>query len=393
VEARDRVGGRAWTVQAGDDAIDLGCGWLHSADQNLFARAAEAFGFPIDKTEPPWMRQAFGIEFSAAEREAFGKALQALEERIEAAASAGEDRPVAELMQEGSPWNAALHAFSTYYNGAGFDEISTVDYDAFDDTEVNWRTPRGYGALVATFGAGAPVLFNTRVDRIDHSGSGVRLETASGAIEARCVIITAPTPLIADGRIAFVPDLAELRDAAAALPLGLANKVFLRLAEPQALPVESHLFGDISRVETGSYHLRPFGRDLIELYLGGRNARTLEGEGPGAAAAFAIEELARLLGSAIRDKLGFIAESRWAADTLACGSYSYALPGCAHLRAAYGRAIDDRIFIAGEAASPNHFSTAHGAAETGIAAARAALEALGRGPQQSTASEVVGPRP
>jgi monoamine oxidase len=205
----------------------------------------------------------------------------------------------------------------------------------------------------------------------------VRLETPQGTIQARAVIVTVPTPLLAEGRLAFAPDLPDLREAADALPLGLANKVFLRLAEPEAIPKESHLFGNTSRVETGSYHLRPFGRDLIELYLGGRNARTLEAEGDGAAAHFAIEELVRLLGSDMRGKLAPIAESHWAADPYACGSYSYALAGKAHLRAVYGQPIDDRIFIAGEAASPHSFSTAHGAAETGIAAAQAALTALG----------------
>jgi monoamine oxidase len=35
LEARDRVGGRAWTVQAAPDVVfDVGCGWLHSAEDN-----------------------------------------------------------------------------------------------------------------------------------------------------------------------------------------------------------------------------------------------------------------------------------------------------------------------------------------------------------------------
>lgn len=383
LEARDRVGGRAHTIQPADHALDLGCGWLHSADVNLFARAAETFGFPLDKTEPPWMRQAFGIEFPAAERAAFAAALNALEARIEDCAARGIDIPVAELKDAASPWNPALDAFSSYYNGAEFDRISTVDYDAYDDTDVNWRTPAGYGALIAAWGAGAPVVFGAAVTRLDRSGPSLVLQTPLGAVQARAVILTLPTPLIAQGRLTFAPDLPDLREAAAALPLGLANKVFLGLDEPEAFPIESHLFGDPARIETGSYHLRPFGRPLIELYLGGRNARTLEGEGEGAAAHFATEELARLLGSDMRRKLNPIAESRWGADPLAQGSYSYALPGSAHLRVAYARPIEERIFIAGEAASPNAFSTAHGAAQTGVAAAHAALSALGLTGQHS----------
>jgi len=41
--------------------------------------------------------------------------------------------------------------------------------------------------------------------------------------------------------------------------------------------------------------------------------------------------------------------------------------------------VDDRMFFAGEAASPNVFSTAHGAWLTGLRAAEEALRSLGAG--------------
>src|SRR5271157_5961164 len=34
LEALPRLGGRAWTRQAAGVSLDLGCGWLHSADRN-----------------------------------------------------------------------------------------------------------------------------------------------------------------------------------------------------------------------------------------------------------------------------------------------------------------------------------------------------------------------
>ncbi|MBV8565374.1 MAG: FAD-dependent oxidoreductase, partial [Methylobacteriaceae bacterium] len=55
------------------------------------------------------------------------------------------------------------------------------------------------------------------------------------------------------------------------------------------------------------------------------------------------------------------------------GSYSHALPGHADARSALAAPIDERIFFAGEACSPHDFSTAHGAYEPGVAAARAFL--------------------
>src|SRR5450759_4481151 len=40
VEARPRLGGRAWTVtDRSGFALDLGCGWLHSADRNPWLKA------------------------------------------------------------------------------------------------------------------------------------------------------------------------------------------------------------------------------------------------------------------------------------------------------------------------------------------------------------------
>src|SRR5438105_15688048 len=54
LEARDRVGGRSHTVMAAPGIpFDLGCGWLHSADQNSFVKIAEQLNFEIDKTRPP----------------------------------------------------------------------------------------------------------------------------------------------------------------------------------------------------------------------------------------------------------------------------------------------------------------------------------------------------
>src|ERR1700741_1933113 len=61
LEARDRVGGRGYTVQAAPDVIfDVGCGWLHSADQNSFVAIAEQLNFEVNKNLPPWRERAHG---------------------------------------------------------------------------------------------------------------------------------------------------------------------------------------------------------------------------------------------------------------------------------------------------------------------------------------------
>ena len=91
---------------------------------------------------------------------------------------------------------------------------------------------------------------------------------------------------------------------------------------------------------------------------------------------FAAGELARLFGNDIRRQIAPLASTAWLHDPWARGSYSYALPGHADDRALLAAPVDDRLFFAGEACSPNFFSTAHGAYMTGVVAAEAALASL-----------------
>lgn len=382
LEARERVGGRAWTVDAGGFPHDLGAAWVHSADVNPLTHPIELAGFTLDRSPPHWTRQALNVEFSAQDQADYGRAFGRLEARLEEAAheaaKTGVDRPASELMEPDGRWNGLLNAFSSYYNGAEFDQVSVLDYASYEDSGVNWRVREGYGAAIVHIGA-AQVRTRVKVDAVDlNAADRVRLRTSQGVLEAKAVIVAVPTVVIAQGRLRFDPPLPAKIAAAEGLPLGLADKVILGLADPDDLPAEGHLFGDPHGVRHGSYHLRPFGRPLIEGFFGGRNAWRLEAEGPGAATAYAVEEIVRLLGSDMRRRLTPLAETRWGADPLAGGSYSHALPGHAGDRATLAEPVQDRLFFAGEATSPDYFSTVHGAWISGIGAAAKAVAALKR---------------
>jgi len=371
LEARDRLGGRGHTFMAAPGiTFDAGCGWLHSADKNSFVQIASQLKFEIDKTRPPWREQSFDAVFPANERADFIKALDAFQERAEKAAASGRDCAASTLLEPGNRWNPMIDALSTYINGCELDRVSILDMAAYDDTEINWRVRRGYGALIAAYGAPCPVALNTQVRLIDHSGKRLRIETSQGTLSAAKVVVTVPTNLIAEEAIRFVPALPVKADASRGLPLGLADKVMLALDRPEALPADGNLRGATMRTAMGSYHLRPFGQPCIEGFFGGRFAQQLEDAGEGALAAQAIEEIVELLGSQFRARLKPLAESHWAHDPFARGSYSHALPGHAGDRAVLAAAVDGRLFFAGEATSPNFFSTAHGARDSGERAAR-----------------------
>ena len=308
LEARDRVGGRAHTIQPAPNVIfDLGCGWLHSADQNSFAKIAEQLGFEINRSLPPWRERAYGKAFPQGERDEFIRALEAFYDRAEKAAveaeRSGRDAPASLYLEPGNRWNPMIDAISTYINGCELDRVSILDMDAYEDTDINWRVRRGYGALVAAYGASCPLAFNCVVTLIDHSGQRVRIETSQGTLTTAKVIVTVPTNLIANETIRFHPPLPAKVDAARGLPLGLADKVTLALDEPEALPSDGNLRAATMRTEMGTYHLRPFGQPCIEGFFGGRFAQALEDAGEGALAAQSIDEIVSILGSDFRRKL------------------------------------------------------------------------------------------
>lgn len=377
LEARDRVGGRGHTIMAAPGIpFDVGCGWLHSADHNSFVEIARQLNFEIDSTRPPWREQSFDSIFPPKERGDFNRALDAFYDRLDEAASTGRDCAASTYLEPGNRWNPMIDALSTYINGCELDQVSIIDTAAYEDTEINWRVREGYGALIAAYGAPCPLALNADVRLIDHSGKRVRIETSRGTLSAPRVIVTVPTNLLADEAVRFHPSLPGKVDAARGLPLGLADKVMLSLDQPEALPKDGNLRAAPMRTAMGSFHLRPFGEACIEGFFGGRFARQLEDAGDGALAAQAIDEIVGLLGSDFRRRLKPLAESRWAHDTFARGSYSHALPGHAGDRAVLAAPVDGRLFFAGEATSPEFFSTAHGARDSGERAAREVLASL-----------------
>jgi monoamine oxidase len=397
LEARDRVGGRGHTVMASPEVtFDVGCGWLHSADRNSFVKVAKELNFTVDPTLPPWRERAYGKAFPPAEREEFTRAIDAFYDRLEEAAkqAAGNGRDFAaeKCLEPGNRWNPMIDAISTYVNGCELDQLSVLDFDAYEDTNLNWRVRRGYGALMAAYGARLPVAFHCAVTLIDHSAKRLRIETSRGTIIAERAIVTVSTNLIAQEAICFHPALPLKVDAAAGLPLGLADKVMLALDEPEALPKEGNLRGATMRTAMGTFHLRPFGQPCIEGFYGGRFAQELEDAGNGALAAQAIDEIVALLGNDYRRKLKPLAESRWAHDPFARGSYSHALPGHAGTRALLAAPVDERLFFAGEATSPNFFSTAHGARDSGERAAAEVKASVAASETGQSLEAIVPPR-
>src|SRR3981189_2424243 len=176
LEARERVGGRAHTIMAAPDiTFDLGCGWRHSADRNSSRKIAERLNFESDKTRPPWREQSLDAGFPLKERADFIEALDAFYDRAEEAAKSDRDSAASSYLEPGNRWNPMIDAISTYVNGCELDRVSILDMDAYEDSGINWRVGRGFGALMAAYSAPCPLTFDCNVTRIDHSGPRLRI--------------------------------------------------------------------------------------------------------------------------------------------------------------------------------------------------------------------------
>jgi monoamine oxidase len=368
VEAMDRLGGRAHSIDWNGHKLDLGCTWMHSAKRNSLLGEAERIGVAVDRSPTQWSGQFRNLGFSPEEQEQAWAAFEQLEERMRSHPPRS-DR-ASDAVEAGNPWNPMLNALSGYINGAPLDQVSVSDWLAYDNaaSDQNLRLPGGYGALLGTLGAPLEHRLGTAVTAVSRSKDAVQVTTEGGAIEAERVLVTVPTSTL--HRIRFDPPIEGLEEAAEQLPLGVADKLFLALKGAEEFPHDAHLLGNPHSSETGSYFIRPMGIPVVEGFFGGTGARGLEDLDDQSAAAFAIDELAALLGSETRTRLSPIAVSRWAQEPWIGGAYSHALPGHADARPRLANAGDDRVAFAGEAVSIGDYSTAHGAFDSGAAAVR-----------------------
>lgn len=380
LEASDRVGGRARSIHpfaADAAALDLGCGWLHGARTNAWTEIAGEVGLTVDRTPAPWSAGGHRLEQSDPDAKAAAAAVNAFFARVYDY-EGDADADLSAMLSPGDPWNERIYAVGAFMTGGELDKSSVIDLGRYDPGPgPDWRVRQGYGTLVATYGVPVPTVVGVEVSRIDHSGAGdIVLSTGAGELRAKAVVVTVSTHVLAAERIAFWPPLPEKIEAAARLPLGLANKLFLRVAEPAMFPEDTHVMGSLHSRRTGAYQLKPFGAPVIEAYFAADLAFDLERQGADATFDFSVEQLKRVFGADIGKTLSPLAASAWAGEPFFGGSYSYATPGASDLRGVLAAPHDKRLFFAGEACSKTRYSTAHGAYETGAAAAEAVAEAL-----------------
>jgi monoamine oxidase len=215
---------------------------------------------------------------------------------------------------------------------------------------------------------------STPVQAIEVDRRGVEVTSPVGAVRARAAILTVSTAVLAGSTIRLPPGLDAWRHAAACLPLGRDEKLFIEIVGESSFAPETRVIGNPRDRRTGVYHIRPFGWPVIECFVGDEAARMVEETRPAAGFAYAADQLVGLFRSSVSRNLRPLVASNWGRMTFVGGAYSHALPGRATARKDLALPFEQRLFFAGEATHTDDFSTAY---DSGFRAAEEAIAALG----------------
>lgn len=375
IEARDRIGGRAFTDTLLGARFDAGAYYIHWAERNPWKKIAQELAVPVidDRLADGEFRLAEDGHLiprgqSGRRRLAFSTFSQA----ADAYPTEIGDISLAAMAAElgGEDIAGAARAIALGALGEEPERVSLADYNQLD-SGGDLVVPSGYGALVARYGADVDVHLSTEVSLVDWSGRGVAMETNRGRLAADAAIITVPLGVLLAGRVGFRPALPSAHQAAInGLQMGAYTKIVLRLerADGFGMGANSTL---VSRHGGASilHAMWPHGERLVVSLVGGDAARDLAGAGEEAAIEAMLQQLAEAFGPQVRSSfLGGRLVSWWV-DPFALGSYSIAMPGHAGARAALKEAVGDRLYFAGEAVAGTGAMTVGGATLSGMDAA------------------------
>jgi len=415
LEARDRIGGRVWTVRATGLTvpIELGAEFLHGETPELHRVAREAGLRTIDVAGRRWI--------------SVGGRLRLMDDYWERL-----DRVMRRLREDRGPDRSFADAINRMRSVSGADRQLAVQYvegfHAADSRRVSERSLaeggspsddvrerhigrviEGYDRIIAALAApvlgtvtlGAVVsrvLWRPRAVEIEYGVPGEG-ETNRQRLEARAAIVAVPlgvlqAPHSLTGGIQFDPPLRDKQQAAMQLIMGSVERVALQLDEPFWTEKWFARHAGDDRFDTMSFLYSrgrvpfpvwwtpyPVRAPMLVGWRGGPVARVMAAMSRDGMAAEAIRSLAMLLGMTYRALRKHVVASfthDWTNDPYARGAYSYVGVGGDEASAQLARPVKGTLFFAGEHADKQgRNGTVHGAIASGWSAADRVLKQLG----------------
>ncbi len=406
LEARDRIGGRIYTVRDAALAlpVELGAEFVHGKPQEIWDVVNAGVLLACDVEGEDWRMDGGSL---TRVRDAF-PALDALFGEM-AHAPDQSFQQFLEHWECDSDTKTWASAFVEGFNAAKKELISTrslvEDWQALEAIEGRraFRVLNGYDRLVEWLRAGidrrnSVLRLSTVADSIHWSRGRVEVRAyatahrPAHALEpfiARCAVITVPigvlkAPSGSAGAIRFFPEPQNLRQALSLLEMGQVFRISMRFRErfweqPEERQDLSFLFSRNEWMPTW-WTAMPVRAPILTGWAAGPIAEKYIGRDPDFVAEKALCALAHLLQRG-RAEIETLLESwrlhNWQEDPFARGAYSYVLAGGSDARRMLATPVEDTLYFAGEAANVDGYSgTVHGAMATGKRAAELILRAL-----------------
>jgi polyamine oxidase len=387
LEARNRVGGRAFSSDVGGARVDLGVDLVHGINPlNPVFAFANAAGIALEEPEPGpvaaweeetlWLPPAVFLPVLLAGGD-FAAEYQEIAAGLPANASVGDALEAwLDLRElEGDARRRTRFFARTYleetYIGA-IDELNAVDtFARVSFNGANARPVDGFSTIARFLAKDLDVRTGEVVTDIQYDADGVSVTSTSGTLQGTHVIVTVPLGVLQAEAISFEPALPSAKtEAIGRLGMGAYEKVILTFDEAFWLEKGESIFHlplnrspyphfvDLS-VETGVPQLA--------MLVSGEPARFVTNSGEQAVLTEAMGILRALFDEVtVPDPVAWTVTD-WTHDPFALGAASYVPVGATGAdMTTIAEPVGERLFFAGEHTLPSFYGTAHGAMLSGI---------------------------
>jgi monoamine oxidase len=366
LEARDRCGGRIWSLPAEEFgyAAEAGPEFVHGRAPVTLALLREAKLALRPRGGTRWSKRTGRLLPDVSPLPHADRFYRALREVTQ-------DLPVAEFLQShfGDPQYDELRRSITRtvegYDAADPGRMSTLalreEWLARDDGE-HGRIADGYSALIAFLAAdcarhGADIRSGAVVAAIEDTGNGVIVRCrGDAAFAADSAILAVPLPILAE--ISLPPAMAA-HAAAAVRHIGYGNvvKLLLRFATRWWTDIGKGEFCDLSFVVSNAqvptwWTQHPAAHAVLTGWYAGPKADRVAALTEADLVAVGLASLAEIFEvplDALRSGLVAARAINWGNDPFARGAYSYTTPQTGAALAAIRQAEDSRVRFTGEA--------------------------------------------
>jgi monoamine oxidase len=407
LEARERVGGRIYTVPAERSCVpvELGAEFIHGLPPELIELVNEA-GLRRFEVGGKFrcfskVKDLFHPQPCDNRDDAFA-VLGALEDDPSIGGDFARDRPDFTfrefLKQRSIPHKTALSAIGYVegFNAADAGRISVLalaKQQAAEDAsggQHTFRIAEGYGRLpeylLKTFIDKGGVFFpSTRAQQVDWRPGQLEVSAFCGHnpasrqnFRAKAAILTLPLGVLQERQVAFVPLPEQILAAADRLTMGVAARVVYEFHErfwsefPDLAKVR-FLFVEGAMPPTW-WTTNPERSGLLTAWVGGPKASD---RSVSELAEMGLATLAGILRHPQDELRSLLLRSSvhdWQSDPLSRGAYSYVPKGGMGASEDLSQPVEETLFFAGEHTdTTGHWGTVHGALRSGYRAAEQAL--------------------